>query len=186
MTDRADSNTVKTIMDQFLKDEGVRARLRMILKRERNNWEKWLQVELEYFMSQMPGIHVEREVEAFPDNRKLRDRYNMFIDLAFRKKRSRTNSYIFLELKCSKSSQALINGFEKDVKKLLAIKDCLLGTRSFWCVGFHLNCEPNSVNTMHNYVNQWYYGYNKVIKLCDCADEIDCLCTDNKIGFAVI
>ncbi len=39
MTDRADSNTVKTIMDQFLKDEGVRARLRMILKRERNDWE---------------------------------------------------------------------------------------------------------------------------------------------------
>ncbi len=62
MTDRADSNTVKTIMDQFLKDEGVRARLRMILKRERNDWEKWLQVELEYFMSQMPGIHVEREI----------------------------------------------------------------------------------------------------------------------------
>jgi len=186
MTERADANTVKTIMDEFLKDEGVRARLRMILKRERNDWEKWLQVELEYFMTQLPGVYVEREILALPDNRKLRDRYNMFIDIAFRKKRTRINSYIFLELKCSKRPQTLINGFKKDVKKLLAIKKCLLGTRSFWCVGFHLNCEPKNIDTMNKFVNEWYYGYSKVIKLCDCGDEIECSCTDNKIGFAVI
>lgn len=186
MTDRADSVTVKTIMDEFLKDEGVRSRLRMILKRNRNDWEKWLQVELEYFISQTPGTQVEREVLAFPDNRKLREQYSMFIDLAFRRKRTRTNSYIFLELKCSRNPQTLINGFEKDVKKLLALKKCLLGTRSFWCVGFHLNCTPNSVDKIEKFVKKWHYGFSKVIKLCDCGDEIECLCKDNKIGFAVI
>jgi hypothetical protein len=186
MTDKADSNTVKTIMDEFLKDEGVRARLRMILTRKRNDWEKWLQVELEYFITQLPNIFVEREIPAFPDRRVLRDKYKMFIDLAFRKKRTRVNSYIFLELKCSRSPQTLINGFNKDVKKINALRKCLLEQRSFWCVGFHLNCEPHNMKKMNKFVNDWYYGYSKVVKLCNCGDEIECPCTDNKIGFAVI
>lgn len=60
----------------------MKVRLKMIRERDRNDWEKWLQVELEYFITQTEGIQVDREIEAFPDNRMLRERYNMFIDLA--------------------------------------------------------------------------------------------------------
>ena len=186
MSYKADAITVRTIMDQFIKDEGVKARLKMIRERDRNDWEKWLQVELEYFITQTEGIQVDREIEAFPDNRMLRERYNMFIDLAIRKKRTRLNSYIFLELKCSRNVQALINGFDKDIQKINAIKKCIYDTRSFWCVGFHLNCSPRSVTKIKSYIDDCEYGYHEVIKLCDCSEDIDCGCVDRKIGFAVI
>lgn len=96
MSDKADAITVRSIMDQFIKSESVKSRLKMIRERDRNDWEKWLQVELEYFISQTDGIYVDREIEAFPDNRKLRERYNMYIDLAIRKKRTRLNVIFFL------------------------------------------------------------------------------------------
>ncbi|HEP0936952.1 TPA: hypothetical protein QIX40_004390 [Enterobacter roggenkampii] len=186
MSYKADAITVRIIMDQFIKDEGVKARLKMIRERDRNDWEKWLQVELEYFITQTEGIQVDREIEAFPDNRMLRERYNMFIDLAIRKKRTRLNSYIFLELKCSRNAQALINGFEKDIQKINAIKKCIYDTRSFWCVGFHLNCSPRSVIKTKSYIDVCEYGYHEVIKLSDCSEDVDCGCVDRKIGFAVI
>lgn len=173
-------------MNQFIKDEGVKARLRMIREREKNGWEKWLQVELEYFISQTQGIHVDREVQAFPDRRMLRGRYNMFIDLAIRKKRSRINSYMFIELKCTHTVRKLINGFEKDIKKINSIKECIYDRRSFWCVGFHLNCTSQSITKIKEYVAAYEHGYHEVIKLCSCDHKIECDCTNNMIGFAVI
>ncbi|MEB7542052.1 hypothetical protein [Enterobacter huaxiensis] len=186
MSDKADAITVRSIMDQFIKSESVKSRLKMIRERDRNDWEKWLQVELEYFISQTDGIYVDREIEAFPDNRKLRERYNMYIDLAIRKKRTRLNAYIFLELKCTRNVQTLINGFESDIHKINAIKKCSVDARSFWCVGFHLNCSERSLTKIKNYVAEWDYGYHEVIKLCDCGDDLACGCTNNTIGFAVI
>lgn len=186
MPEKTDAITVRSIMESFIKDEGVKARLRYIRENDKNDWEKWLQVELEYFIFQTDGIYVEREVEAFPDNRILRDRYNMYIDLAIRKKRTRLNSYIYIELKCTRNVQALINGFEKDMKKIDAIKACVLDRRSFWCIGFHLNCTPRSVTKIKNYVSDYKFGFHDIIKLCDCADNNECNCTDSTIGFAII
>jgi len=186
MTLKADAITVRGIMDQFIKNKLIKEKLRYICKNQINDWEKWLQFELQHYMSNLDGIMVNREIEAFPDNRKLKDRYNMFIDVAFRKKRTRQNAYIFLELKCTKDVQPLINGFEKDIIKINAIKSCILDQRSFWCVGFHLNCNTQSVNKIKNYVDGWDYGYHEVLKLCDCHVDFNCDCQDNKIGFAVI
>lgn len=185
MSTKADGITVRSIMDQFIKDETVKEKLRFICVKKRNDWEKWLQLELEYFISNLEGITVDREIEAFPDNRKLKDRYNMFIDLAFRKKRTKRNSFIFLELKCANNVQPLINGFERDIAKINAIKKCIYEQRSFWCVGFHKNCSERSVTKMSEYVKEWN-GYHEVIKLCDCSDEVECDCEDNKIGFVVV
>jgi hypothetical protein len=186
MTIKADAITVRSIMESFVKDANVKARLRLICERDRNDWEKWLQVELEYFISQTEGLSVEREVEAFPDNRLLRNRYNMFIDLAIRKKRTRLNAFIFLELKCSRNVQALINGFEADIKKIDSIKKCIYDRRSFWGVGFHLNCSPRSTKKIKNYTEQYEYGFHDIIKLCECAEEVDCDCMANTLGFAII
>lgn len=186
MTLRADAITVRGIMDSFIKDETIKKKLRYICTNKINDWEKWLQFELQHYMAGLEGIIVSREIEAFPDNRKLKNRFNMFIDIAFRKKRTKNNHYIFLELKCTKNVQNLINGFESDITKINAIKSCILDQRSFWCVGFHLNCNLSSVNKIARYVKEWEFGYHEVLKLCECPKDLVCNCKGNKIGFAVI
>ncbi|HFN3498362.1 TPA: hypothetical protein ACHFM6_000231 [Enterobacter hormaechei] len=186
MTERADSITVRSIITKFLEDEYIKSRLRLIKLRERNDWEKWLQVELEYFISQSPGVHVEREVKAIPDNRMLPNRSTMSVDLIFSKSKQTEKSYIFLEFKCTKNVQALINGFNLDIDKINSIKSCKYDFRSFWCVGFHLNCSKLSINRIKNHVAKYPNSYHDVIKLCDCVEDIECDCDDMKIGFAII
>ncbi|MGD9427244.1 hypothetical protein ACLHDD_19560 [Pantoea sp. NSTU24] len=180
-----DFKTVKKIMEDFLHDAIIRKKLMMICSTKRNDWEKWLQLELEFYISRLEGYTVDREVEAIPDNRKMKNRLNMFVDFAIRKKQTRKNSFIFIELKCSTNPQTLINGFEKDIEKISAIKRCIYDTRSFWCVGFHKNCTQRSIDKMEKYVESWE-GYHEVIKLCGCPEELLCECTDNKIGFVII
>ena len=185
MSAHPDAITVKTIMEQFIKDDLIKKKLRMICNSKKNDWEKWLQLEIEFFMSSLDGINIEREVQAIPDNRKLKNRSNMFIDLAFRKKRTRQNAYIFLELKCKNNVQSLINGFERDIKKINSLKSCMLDQRSFWCVGFHKNCTDRSIKKINSYVEGWN-GFHSVIKLCDCPDDNNCTCLNNKVGFAIL
>lgn len=64
----------RTIMDQYIKDEGVKARLKMIRERDSNVWEKYLQAEVEYYITKNGGILVERVIEAFPVNRMLHEK----------------------------------------------------------------------------------------------------------------
>lgn len=185
MSLNADFKTVKAIMEDFLQDETIRKKLRVICSSKLNAWEKWLQLELAFYISSLDGFVVDREVQAIPDNRKMKNRLNMFVDFAIRKKRTKSNSFIFLELKCSTNPQALINGFTKDIDKINAIKHCIYDTRSFWCVGFHKNCTEKSVSKMADFV-KGYYGHHEVIKICECSTEVSCGCTDNKIGFAIL
>jgi len=185
MTLKADSNLVKEIMEQFLKDRIIRKKIRYICTNQIYDWEKWLQFELQHFISNLDGVLVSREIEAFPDGRMLRDRYNMFIDIAFKEEKPGNDAYVFLELKCAKDAQSLINGFKKDFAKITSIKHCLLDYKSFWCVGFHLNCNGFNIKKIEGYVKDWDYGYNEVLKLCDCTTN-KCDCVDNKIGFALI
>lgn len=180
-----DFETVKNIMEDFLLNETIRKKLMVICSTKRNDWEKWLQLELEFYISSLDGFTVDREVEAIPDNRKMKNRLNMFVDFAIRKKRTKKNSFIFIELKCSTNPQTLINGFEKDIEKINAIKRCNYDTRSFWCVGFHKNCTQRSVEKIEKFVGIWQ-GHHEVIKLCNCPEDLDCGCVDNKIGFAVL
>ena len=184
--EKQDAMTVRGIMDRFLKSEPIQNRLRFILTKDINDWEKWLQLELQYFMTTIDGIEVEKEVSAIPDRRKLKDRYGMYVDLAFKRQRTRKNSYIFLELKCAKDAHKLIKGFHRDVKKINSIRSCTLSHESFWCVGFHLDCTEKSVNKIQTEVSSWKYGYNEIIKVCDCNEDFECECEDNKIGFAII
>ncbi len=185
MSINADFKTVKTLMEDFLQDEVIKRKLRVICGSRLNDWEKWLQLELSFYISSLDNFIVDREVKAIPDNRKMKDRLNMFVDLAIRKKRTKVNSFIFLELKCSTHPQALINGFTRDIDKISAIKRCNYDTRSFWCVGFHKNCTEKSVRKMIDFVNE-YDGYHEVIKICHCPADVICECQDNKIGFAIL
>jgi len=61
MTIKADAITVRSIMESFVKDANMKARLRLICERDRNDWKKWLHVEFEYFISQTESLSVEGE-----------------------------------------------------------------------------------------------------------------------------
>ncbi|NYS29472.1 MULTISPECIES: hypothetical protein [unclassified Pantoea] len=185
MTLNSDFNTVKEIMEGFLLDDSIRKKLLSICRTKRNDWEKWFQLELEFYISSLKNFTVDREVKAIPDNRKMKERLNMFVDFAIRKKHTKKNSFIFIEIKCSTNPQALINGFNKDIKKINSIKSCNYDTRSFWCVGFHKNCTQKSIEKMVEYAESWK-GHHEVIRLCDCLEGLDCQCKDNKIGFAIL
>ncbi|NYB31533.1 hypothetical protein [Pantoea agglomerans] len=180
-----DLQTVKDLIDLFLHDNVIRNKLRSICISKRNDWEKWLQLELEFFINSLSGYTVEREIQALPDKRKMKKRLNMFVDFAIRKKHTKKNSYIFIELKCSTNPQALINGFNRDIDKICAIKECIFDTRSFWCVGFHKNCTNKSVEKVIDFVNEWN-GHHEVIYLCNCSNPATCDCKDNKIGLAIL
>lgn len=79
--------TVKALVDLFIKQEHIINRLDMIKNQSINDWEKWLQLELEFFMRQHESIaNVEREVPYLCDRRSAPDRFTMFVDLKFRKK----------------------------------------------------------------------------------------------------
>ncbi|KFC88525.1 hypothetical protein [Hafnia alvei] len=83
----ADFITVKALVDLFIKQEHIINRLDMIKNQSINDWEKWLQLELEFFMRQHESIaNVEREVPYLCDRRSAPDRFTMFVDLKFRKK----------------------------------------------------------------------------------------------------
>ena len=186
MTEKADAITVRSILIKFLEEEHIKSRLRLIRSRDRNDWEKWLQVELEYFISQTSGVNVEREVKAIPDNRMLPNRNLMSVDLIFSKSKKSEKSYIFLELKCTRNVKALINGFDLDITKINSIKSCDYDFRSFWCVGFHLNCSELSIKRMKEHVSRYPNSFHEVIRLCDCSDEKQCNCIEQRIGVAII
>lgn len=186
MTERADARTVRTILTTFLEDEHIKSKLRLIRKRNRNDWEKWLQVELEYFISKLPNVHVEREIKAIPDNRKLPNRKLMSVDLIFSKIRNIEKSYIFLEFKCTRNVGALIKGFNADITRINSIKSCNYDRQSFWCVGFHLNCSALSKKRIKDHVAQYPNSSYSIIKLCDCSQQESCNCVNEQIGFAII
>lgn len=48
--EKADFNTVKALVDLFIKQDHIINRLDMIKNQSINDWEKWLQLELEFFM----------------------------------------------------------------------------------------------------------------------------------------
>lgn len=58
--------------------------------------------------------------------------------------------------------------------------------RSYWCVGFHLNCSNLSINRIKDHVAKYPYGYHEVMKLCHCQDDSQCNCNNNEIGLAII
>lgn len=164
--EKADFNTVKALVDLFIKQDHIINRLDMIKNQSINDWEKWLQLELEFFMRQHESIaNVEREALYLCDRRSTQDRFTMFVDLKFRKKRARLDSYIFLELKCSRSPTALINSMEKDIEKVSCMRASGDDGRSFWCVGFYTNTGERSAITIKNRLNDYYYKYYENIPL---------------------
>ncbi len=164
--ERADFNTVKALIHMFLEQEHIKNRLDMICNNKISDWEKWLQLELEFYMSHHDSIkEIEREVRYPCDRRKNKTNINMFIDLKFRKKRCKKNSYIFIELKCAKNACSLLSKMESDVSKVLSIRQSADVSRSFWCIGFYTESSKTDKNKAQSRLNKYVYQYHDSIHL---------------------
>ncbi|AKF37311.1 hypothetical protein LI89_15640 [Yersinia enterocolitica] len=183
---KADFIIVRGIVDSFLKDETIRSKLAYISDKKTNDWEKWLQIELEYFMKNKHQLIVLRETAAIPDKRILKNRYKMYVDIIFRKKRTRINSYIFLELKCTKRVSALLKGIEMDINKVNSIRTTEYDQRSFWCIGFHHACDTKSIDKINNFRIKYDFFHHEIIELCNCGDVHLANCKKKQIGLLIV
>lgn len=57
--------------------------------------------------------------------------------------------------------------------------------RSFWCLGFHHDCDEKSVKAVMEYGKQWLYSKHQIIWLCDCEGEHLAECKNRKIGLLI-
>ncbi|VEJ53809.1 hypothetical protein [Pragia fontium] len=155
----SDFNFVKLVIKEFLEQKHILQRLEFIKRERINDWEKWLQIELFHFMKNHHEIgKVEREKLYKCDRRKNYVKKSMYVDLIFRKKRARLDSYIQVELKCDVSFSKLFYGIESDIKKVMSMRLSNDDGRSFWCIGFYTKVAEEENNFIVNKISD--YGYN--------------------------
>lgn len=192
MTEKNDFETVIYCVESFLKEKNTRNKLNHILEKGSNDWEKWLQIELEYYMEHVQGYIARREHRAIPDNRQLSGKSHMFVDLIFRKKMSRKDRFIYLELKCSKRGSTLLRGMSKDITKIDSIRNSYFEVsgvkrRSFWCVGFYQKCDEKSAERLGTKIKKEGYSrvHHKALNLCSCRGK-NHKDTCRKIGLVIL
>ncbi|NQE77087.1 hypothetical protein [Pantoea ananatis] len=174
MTLNADFGLVKNSIDAFLASKNIKEKLAHILEKGTNDWEKWIQIELEYFLEKELGYMAKREHRAINDRRSTPERESMFVDLIFRKRMTRKDRFIYLELKCSKRATDLLSGMSKDVTKVDSIKQSYyMNTsykrRSFWCVGFYQYFSDLTINRAgEKLLKEHAPYYHTTIHACKC------------------
>ncbi len=195
MVGKMDFDSEFKILDKaissFLKDELIKDKLQLILKRPNKDWEKWLQVELEYHLEKNCRCEAKREVPAVPDMRYQTGRVGIFVDLLVRNKRFENDHYMYIELKCDGTADSLHNKMLLDAHKLQSIKQSHLNKsdykmRSYWCIGFFSKTEHVSTYQIRNILKQCrdYKTACKVVNICVCsASPEDCECHD--IGYMI-
>lgn len=162
-----DFNTVKESLDAFLADKNTKSKLSHILDKGTNDWEKWFQIEFEYYLEHILKYKAKREVRATADQRHQTGRQHMFIDLIFRKKRTRLDKFIYLEFKLGKKPTALINKMWDDLLKNDQIvsshyQKSGLKRRSVWSIGFYRDFSPLSLKRASDALVQHYSPYYSI------------------------
>lgn len=186
-----DFKVLNNAIISFLKRESIRDKFQHILKRPNKDWEKWLQVELEYHLEKYCRCTAKREVPALPDHRYRTGKVGMYVDLIIRKKKFEDEHYMYVELKCDDTVDSLYNKMIADAKKLQSIKQSFLEKsnkkmRSYWCIGFFQTTNLTHTKEMRNYLNEVYSTKTacKIVNICTCfvADD-SCKCDD--IGYII-
>lgn len=189
---RSDFNLLNNSIKSFLELRNTREKLNLILSRKTKDWEKWLQLELEYHFENQCQCDAKREVRAVSDQRYLLGKYNIFVDLLIKKRNSRDDHYIYVELKCCDTALNLYYKMESDATKLSSIKKSFINKaeskmRSFWCIGFFLDTETSSMRDVKGILKQYYTDYPTIcrsINLCDCHSSSPA-CGCDKIGYII-
>lgn len=189
---RTDFNLLNRSIKSFLELKNTRNKLNLVLSRKTKDWEKWLQLELEYHFEYLCNCEAKREVRAVSDQRYLLGKYNIFVDLLIRKRTSRDDHFIYVELKCYDTALKLYYKMESDAAKLSSIKKSFINKseskmRSFWCIGFFLDTDSSSVRDVKGILKKYYTEYPticKTINLCNCyPPSPNCGC--DKIGYII-
>ncbi|MEG3135653.1 hypothetical protein SC206_19020 [Rouxiella sp. T17] len=185
-----DFRTIKSIMKLFLDQPEIINKLRYINSKKIGDWEKWLQLELEYFIQELDGIEVERELHSSLDKRMDKLKNNAFVDLIFRKNKTIRNSYFFVELKCKPNPMSLLDAMEEDWEKVRKIKSNAknYNMRTCWFIGFYQDTTRYNAAEIKSHSKLWFKRHNEIINLCQCElkEGVDLLCEHSKIGMLIL
>lgn len=187
----SDFKILNNAINSFLRDESIKNKLSHIIKRPNKDWEKWLQIELEYHLEKRCNCTTKREVSAKPDHRYRSGKLGMYIDLLIRKRLFEEDHYIYVELKCDVNAGILFGKMLVDQKKLESIKQSFLDKsntkmRSYWCIGFFQTTDHGSTEAIKIFLKEYYAHYkNKcaIKSLCTCYSEKKCKC--GSIGYII-
>lgn len=177
-----DFSILVKLLNSFLSDVEVKKRLHSIVRSKTNDWEKWFQIEFEFFVNSKKKYFVKREVTALLDKSIFPESTLSKIDMVIKEKKSNLDEFIFLEIKCTKKTAALKRGIKNDQNKLNAIMECEYNKKSSFCVGFHLDCLEKSTDDMKKYTAEMLNGSYAVFKICGCPGNRKCSCEYNEIG----
>lgn len=187
----ADFKILNKAISSFLKEASIKEKLQHILKRPNRDWEKWLQVELEYHLENHCRCDAKREVLALPDNRYRTGKSGMYVDLLIRKRNFEAEHYMYVELKCGGTIDNLYSKMLSDVRKLESIKKSFLDKsntkmRSYWCIGFFHNANRLQTKEMKTFLKESYSTKTecKAVDLCTCLVADDS-CECNNIGYII-
>jgi len=189
-----DFETVKESLYAFLADKNVKNKLSHILDKNTNDWEKWFQIEFEYFLEHSLGYSAKREVKADADQRYRTGRRHVFVDLIFRKHRTRLDRFIYLEFKLGHRATRLIAKMWQDLLK----NDQIVNShytksnqkcRSLWSIGFYRDFSPLSVNRAEDALDQHYSPFYTIhhepVYVCKCRGKVH-LKECHKLGLVII
>lgn len=138
MSQQGDFEFIVSIIEDFVSQKQIKNRLAMIINESIKDWEKWLQLELEFFLRTRENVSdVKRETSYVCDLRRRMQQFSMFIDLKFRRKYTPVDTYIMVELKCALSGSALVRKMNNDIDKVNSMLPSWDDGRSFWCIGFY-------------------------------------------------
>ncbi|MXP51793.1 hypothetical protein FD737_01630 [Pantoea sp. Seng] len=173
MSETEDFKLVKNLLLEFIKKKEIKARFSHVIDNEYNDWEKWFQIEFEYFLLDQKGFHTRRELKAKSDKRSKLNRFYMFVDLIFRKPNTAKDQYIYLEFKRAVKATTLVKGMLGDITKVNSIvKSHYIETeikqRSFWCVGFYHSFHTLTVDRAQEEIKQYSKIFHEVVYLCSC------------------
>ncbi|MGY5957708.1 PD-(D/E)XK nuclease superfamily protein [Kosakonia sp. BK9b] len=178
--DNRDFIEIEDSLDVFLADDVVIEKMQMI-NGEINDWEKWLQIELQYYFQHHPLFQCQREKQFSLTLPGSAIRRVMSVDLVLKRETTKAIQDIYVELKCVKRLSTLRRVLQKDYAKLHLLAQHQ-PMRSFWCIAFYWNYDESDV-AMAPFLAGYKYAVHKAIDLCGCGDPH---CEEARMGYVII
>ena len=153
------------LLKEFFNKNHVKQILKHVDSCSIKGWEKWLQIEISYFLSNHKSIAEWNNEEAFDvDNRKDKERSIARVDFVVRKKGTAKNRFMVWELKCKYKPTTCIRHMVEDMNKVEATKtkDFM---RSYWLIGVHsaINSNKNIYQLIDSYNSKYTLKQTQII-----------------------
>lgn len=155
---KGDFDFIQGVMNDFLARKSIRQRLKYFAEIKSNDWERWLQVELEYFFEAHESVsECYRECSYYKDMRKndAKGKQTALVDMALRKKYSKSDYYNLIEFKVNSYRDYCLNAMLEDVKKIRAIKKSESDARAVFYIGFFYDRNRHRNQDHHEWLCQY-------------------------------